>query len=321
MISEQHLQISEILAFRERRLSATEHTAAAHHLLQCSECRAQLPLPTTEEFWNCLMGGDERTVKTKGWIAVKSYLANSLFGRSAARKAVLVSTFLAAVAGLSLSLVFNRFSEPADNMVAVVADKETTGKTLTTLDEERPSGSATRTDRNPDEQVLGATSTRGNRRSAGTPLSVKDRRPMSIVRAAAPERTVSRNVDTRGSNVPCGANLTIGLETTATGSAVRLIWGKVKGAVSYEVFLSDLDAHLVDNYETTDGTAYTVTRPLDPDKIYRWKLLVTLRDGKTIVGTSENFKVKADTASRETLPGIVRFGNKKSASVRCVGNK
>ena len=105
----------------------------------------------------------------------------------------------------------------------------------------------------------------------------------------------------------------IDFEARKTEDGLRLTWGKVPNAVSYSVYLSDLDERLIDQFETADKTTYLVTIPLDTETVYRWKLIATVKNGERIVSESQNFRIGG------SRPIPVR--RRTAAAVRCVEGK
>lgn len=55
MSEHEHLTKDEIAAFAAKTLSVEKHRIVAHHMLRCSDCRKDLPMPTTEEFFRALL--------------------------------------------------------------------------------------------------------------------------------------------------------------------------------------------------------------------------------------------------------------------------
>jgi hypothetical protein len=100
---------------------------------------------------------------------------------------------------------------------------------------------------------------------------------------------------TRGGGVPadCSSETPVETEIGLSGEAVTLKWQKVPHAVKYHLYISDDEEILIDEYETERETSYTFKKPLDAAKTYRWKVVVTTEDGKTIAGDSQKFTVKS----------------------------
>lgn len=55
MSEHEHVTKDEIAAFAAKTLSVEKHRTVARHMLRCSDCRNDLPMPTTEEFFRALL--------------------------------------------------------------------------------------------------------------------------------------------------------------------------------------------------------------------------------------------------------------------------
>jgi hypothetical protein len=321
MTSEEHLQTSDILSFREKRLSATEHTAATRHLLQCPECRDRLPMPTADDLWRAVMGTDEEPQETAGlgsaWTSPKAYLAGTIFGRPAVRNSVTAGLLLFAILGFSLFLMMPEGSSVNEKLIGAVADNNSPYP----LDPRTPDGPIHNEVSNTD---VSTSSLGSNRRD----LKTTDRKPSKAAVTPAkqavpkpsnrgfPTARSMQQAETRG-NVPCGGQRSVGLEARHTEEGLMLKWDKITGAISYNVYLSDLDERLIDHFETADKTSHVVRTKLDEETVYRLRLIAKLENGERIVSESQNFKF-SDLA-KGSSQSLGKTGSKKtSASVRCV---
>lgn len=320
MTSEEHLHISDILAFRERRLSAMDHTSATRHLLQCPECRDRLPLPTADEFWRCLMGSDEETLEASGIGAGRTpatdYLAGKLFGRLAIRNAIFASFLLIAILGFSLFLLMPRGYSENENLVGAVGDNDLQDA----LHQVKPDGPVHGEVSNTRASASSPGSRRSRSETADTKASkaIAGRKKETILKTnnrAIPNMRSLRQAKTRG-NLPCGGQRVVALGAKQTDAGLLLTWEKVPGAASYSVYLSDLDERLIDHFETADATSYLVKAALDSATAYRFRLIVNLENGERVVSESQNLKISDLTKGSQSLGNIVR--KKTSASVRCV---
>jgi len=68
-------------------------------------------------------------------------------------------------------------------------------------------------------------------------------------------------------------------------------WKRVKNAVTYRLYVSDTSQILIEEAEIKATTSYKLKTKLEPGKSYRWKVIVTTSDDKTLVGKSINFSV------------------------------
>jgi hypothetical protein len=71
-----------------------------------------------------------------------------------------------------------------------------------------------------------------------------------------------------------------------------LKWKKFPNAVKYHLYISDDDEILIDEFETEQATSYALTKPLDQKKSYRWKVIITLENGKTLSVAAQKFSAK-----------------------------
>lgn len=321
-MTSEHLQISDILAYRERRLSAEDHTMAARHLIRCADCRDSLPTPTVDEFWNCLMGSYEETIESPirvpVWIAIKEPLAGTVFGRPAVRNALFASLLGVAILGFSLFLLMPGGTLENNNLVAAVDDTDRYDETHPTNFERAVKDEVSNTDTSPSpsppkrpnselaEKGTAKSNPERNRKISGR---ISDRRISST-------RGSRKQAGTRG-KVSCGGQRSVNLEAEHTEAGLLLKWEKVRGAVTYSIYLSDLDERLIDHFETSEKTSYLVTAELDPETTYRLRMIATLENGERIVSESHNFTMN------ELKKGSRSFGNtgsskKTVAPVRCV---
>ncbi|HQU92872.1 MAG TPA: hypothetical protein PLK77_11275 [Pyrinomonadaceae bacterium] len=99
-----------------------------------------------------------------------------------------------------------------------------------------------------------------------------------------------QTAETRGDENPCSGGATVNLESNTNGKEILLKWNPVKGAASYDIYISDLDENLIDHFESDSQTQYRFTVELEPERTYRWKLIITLRNGNKIVTPPQTLK-------------------------------
>ena len=90
-----------------------------------------------------------------------------------------------------------------------------------------------------------------------------------------------------------------------------LKWRKFPDAVKYHLYISDDDEVLIDEFETGQATSYALTKPLDQKKSYRWKVIITLANGKTMNVATQKF------SSLDFLSVQNRTIHKTRALTRC----
>ena len=132
---------------------------------------------------------------------------------------------------------------------------------------------------------------------------------------AARERKV-RNAETRGNENPCSGGATINVESKSDGNGVFLKWNAVKGAQSYAVYISDLEEKLVDRFETDDGTSYTSRANFERSIVYKWRLIITLKSGETVVGDSQKFSLSELNSNKDSQKNS-RFHKRSAMNIRC----
>ena len=88
-------------------------------------------------------------------------------------------------------------------------------------------------------------------------------------------------------------------------------WKKVQNAAKYHLYISDEDEILIDEYETEAETTFVLKKRLNPLKTYMWKIIVTLENGKKMIGTSQKFTVRNFQTNQN------RFEKRKDSVVRC----
>ena len=145
------------------------------------------------------------------------------------------------------------------------------------------------------------------------PLSKTDQRKVAGVTASGPK---FQNAETRGSENPCSGGATISLESKSDGKEVFLKWNSVKGAESYDIYISDLDENMIDHFESKSQTYYRSAVRLDPAKSYRWKLIMTLEVGRKCIGTPE--MLTSGTATEDNIIPGAKERQRGSGELTCV---
>ena len=119
----------------------------------------------------------------------------------------------------------------------------------------------------------------------------------------------------RGVSTNCNEDKGVELEFSTNKENFVFKWKKVPKAVKYHLYISDDDEILIDEYETEAETTFILKKLLDPLKSYKWKIIVTLENGKTIIGTSQKFTIKNFQNYQ------VKSEKQKNSDVRCQANQ
>jgi hypothetical protein len=90
-----------------------------------------------------------------------------------------------------------------------------------------------------------------------------------------------------------------------------LKWEKVPKAVKYHLYISDDEEILVDEYESSHQTSYVLKKILDKGKVYKWKVVIELENGRTMIGVSQKF------TSTDFQPGQKGTVKRLSTEIRC----
>ncbi len=317
-----HLDISEIAAFGTGPRSE-QCDETLRHLLKCRDCRSLLPLPTTKELWRSVLEerGQAQTEDTNESLYSRIASISQLVGRIGSlprltRPTAVAAVLFLAIAGFSMLLMFGRIAKTDDGTMAQVGEKlpapVSSGETPTRTDVEAAS--------NPDSSIESRVEAAKRSNSPARKRQVDRKHTPERVNRNFSERAAIKSLkqsDTRGSGSSCGESSISRLEISSIESGIRVDWEKVTGAISYTLYLSDLDERLIDQFETESQTSYITTAILDPDTAYKWKLVIGLQGGRTLVATSRNFRL---TDLKENGRSIT-LRRKTAASVRCTEDK
>lgn len=334
----EHLTENQLTEYFGGALERGVKHAVGRHLLQCDFCLKRLPQPTLEQFMAALMtdneseddSPDEKTASAAAWLGS---IAESL-----KQPKILV---FGAVGALAVCLLFTAFfwinsaqSSLAEREVAEnfeVKEKQT----VPTLNGGNQNTSPALASSNggdlssPSQKVesklpisgndkVGSRSSSRNVSGQNLPIASNEQ-PKAVSNIAIKKSDVSDSTktnvsSTRGGSASlpkCSDLQPLDLATGMSNEAILLKWKKVPNAAKYHIYVSDDDEILVDEFETDQETSYALKKPLAPQKTYQWKVVVTLEDGKTIIGDSQKFTVK-DLQSNQKKPG-----RKESSIVRC----
>lgn len=313
MTNFKHLTQIELSAYHNDTLEKAERQKVKKHLLNCTDCRKRLPLPSVERFWAAIMT-DSDTIDALVK-AETEFFHISIFAR--------FSSFLKLQSGLLwsgallitiFSLSFLIWLSVADSSRVVVQKFE------------NESGSELKS------PISTVTPTNGNSASSANSNLVVENPTPKISKREVKTKNVQNNLrqefikpnlkekkenisTVRGGSANCNEEKNIALEFIANKENFVFKWKKVPNAVKYHLYISDDDEILIDEYETEAETTFILKKSLDPLKSYKWKIIVTLENGKTIVGTSQKFTIKNFQNYQ------VKSEKQKNSDVRCQTNQ
>lgn len=233
--------------FREDSFSSRS-IEIGRHLLACKECRAKLPSVTPQEFRDCVLGANGEGLDE----SEHKYRFFDFPILSFAR--------VMAFAGFAILLLAGIYF--------VGVQKFTTSNTVAAVTNElNPVPDVANQTTHEKEQLPIKSVDVANRDSRPKPpLTKNDQRKGAGVPANGPKL---QNAETRGSENPCSGGATISLESKSDGKEVFLRWNSVKGAESYDIYISDLDENLIDHFESKSQTYYRSAVRFDPAQSYR----------------------------------------------------
>jgi len=296
-----HLSAAEVTMFREDTLSS-QSLEIGRHLLACKECRAKLPAVTLQDFRNCLLDPD----------VVQPY------GSKPKRRffdfPILSFTKAAAFAGFAILL--------AAGIYFVGTDQFGSFETSVVKNENNTDGLAQAKEiisKAPNEKGTLPLNVVAAPEKGSGPLHSSKKTSQPKVKGATTREPKVQNAETRGNENPCLEGAMINLESNSDGKEVFLKWNAVKGAQSYAIYISDLDENLIDQFESKSLTNYRSKVKLDPAKPYRWKLIITLKNGNKIVGPSQ--VITSGTTSENSIKYGEVERKRASFELRCVSPK
>lgn len=324
-------------------LDKNEKHRTGRHLLQCDFCLKRLPQPTPQQFWAALMTDNNCVDDSRDDKATLAAWLNSI-SDSLKQPKILVW----GASALAICLFVTAFFW-FDAAKSSYAEKEVAQSFEVIETQSVPNLNG---DNNENLPPTFPNSNDGDDNSPSPPLNVESKLPISgnvksgnrssarivsgqnspvstnaqpkAISKTAPRKsdtwdpTITNVSSTRGGAVglpKCCELQPLDLAIGISNEAVLLKWKKVPNAAKYHIYVSDDEEILVDEFETEQETAYALKKPLAPQKTYQWKVVITLEDGKTIVGDSQKFTVK-DLQSNQK-----RSDRKKGNAIRCSESK
>jgi len=287
MTNFKHLTKSELSAYSLGSLEKRESQRLGSHLLTCAECRKLLPMPSVERFWSVVMTDAEITSSPK-----RDETENFLTSLSTFLKLNYGFAWGGAALIIILSFSFLFWSGSADTSIEVVQtyDNELSSERNFSLPAQTPMK---------DNSMSSTNSNRAVVVPAPKILKLDSQKPKiaqnnSIQDFNKPNlKKQKQNISaTRGLSSKCGENKIIEVEFSSNKENLVFKWKAVPKATKYHLYISDDEEILIDEFETEAQTSFVLKKPLDPLKTYKWKIIVTLENGNTVVGDSQKFTMR-----------------------------
>lgn len=287
MTNFKHLTQFELLAYHSESLETRERHEIGKHLLNCAECRKQLPMPSVERFWAAIMTDSEiqdapqkedseKFLSSLTWfLKIQSAL---LWGGAALLIVFCFSFLLWSGSADSSREVVQTFDNELSEEINFPSPVQTPIK-------ESPASRA-------NTKRTKVVPTSKNLKSDSPKLKINQNNSSQKFKSPKLKRPNETISSTRGVSAKCGENKTVEIEFSTDKENVVFKWKAVPKATKYHLYISDDEEILIDEVETESQISYTLKKSLDPAKTYKWKIIVTTKDGKTIVGNSNKFTIK-----------------------------
>ncbi|MGH9949272.1 MAG: hypothetical protein ACRD6X_19035 [Pyrinomonadaceae bacterium] len=221
-----------------------------------------------------------------------------------------VGVVLVIAAGIGLLFLSLRQTQTDGDLVAVMVAPATPGMDSTQTIPDR--GISVLPDPSPKVE---STKRRESEKMARTERS----EPKKGTNRWPPQRNGIVESGTRGVDLQCGGITSIRLGTSSLEDGIRLTWDQITDAAKYSVYVSDLDEKLIDEFETDSGTSYVSKAKYERDNIYKWRLIVKLKNGHTLFGASTKFTLGESGRQDKTVKTYPLQKN-VPVNIRCVEN-
>lgn len=309
MTNFKHLTATELSAYSLGSLEKTESQTLGRHLLNCAECRKLLPMPSVERFWAAIMTDTEindapQKEDSENFLSSLSSLlklqSGLLWGSAALIIVFCFSFFLWLGSADSSREVVQTFEHELGSQPNFPSPSQTPDK----------ENSSTSTNSNRAEAVL----TPKNLKSDSPKPNTSQNNSGQDFKKPNLKRTNETISAARGVSAKCSEYKPVEIEFSADKENFVFKWKAVPKAVKYHLYISDDEEILIDEYETQNETSFVLKKPLDPQKTYNWKIIVTLENGEQVVGDSQKFTTKDFQTNQKKVE------KRKSAEIRCSAN-
>jgi hypothetical protein len=305
-----HLTRTEITAYADDLLPHQELFEIGRHLIDCADCRRLLPAPTVDQFRSAVMTEWEPNEPREAEENGTSF--SSIFSLiwNLPKYWIFASVLLGALFTFSYFVWRNVENNPSEIVRNFDHD--------TDLGLNFPAPVLT-----PAAENHYPISNSNKSMNIRTPQKVKPEssKPKSTNTTVLdsnfpknPNREGLTISETRGKSLKCSEQSSIEMEFSAEQETYVFKWKKLPNAVKYHIYISDDDEILIEEFETEKDMTFILNKKLDPAKTYKWKIIVTLENGRTIVGDSQTFTVK-DFQTIQKKPE-----KKRNSDTRCISN-
>lgn len=311
MKEQKHSTTKELEAFSLGTLSRSESEKVGKHLLHCADCRKAMPPPSKERLWATIMKESEvKEILTKvdQPPSILSEISSFLKLQS---DLIWVGTILLIFLSFSFLLWINLPNQEKDMVQTFEKDVQPIDKInasetkVTTTENPNPGGTPVNSGNSKDSnKTVVVTKPRSVNRD------FKEKNAKDVQNKKSELIKKEQFSLTRGGAGKCREE-NIGLEFFGGKESFVFKWKKIQNAANYHLYISDDDEILIDEYETKNETTFELKKALDPLKTYKWKIIVTLEDGKKIIGASQKFTVKNFQTNQ------LRIEKEKNSDVRC----
>jgi hypothetical protein len=306
MTNFKHLTQFELSAYHNDSLETPERHEIGKHLLHCAECRKLLQMPSVEKFWAAIMTDSEiqnapQKEDTENFLSsLTSFLKiySTLLWGGATLLIIFCFSFLLWLGSADSSReVVQTFANESGSEINFTLPVQTTVK-------ENPSSST-----NPKRAEVMPTP-KNLKLDFPKPKISQNNLSQDFKKPTTKQlgETISA---TRGVSAKCSENKQVEIELSLNKENLVFKWKKIPKAAKYHLYISDDEEILIDEFETGSETSYTLNKSLDAAKTYKWKIIVTTEDGKTIVGDSRVFTIKGLQFDQN------KSGGRNKPQIRC----
>lgn len=312
MTNFKHLTQIELSAYYNETLEKAERQKVKKHLLNCPDCRKRLPLPSVERFWTAIMtdsGTIDAPVKAETEISQISIFARYLSFLKLQSGYLWNGVLLVIIFSFSF-LIWLSVANSNSEVAGIINNEVTSeGKSLLPI-----SAPVVKVPIPPDSnRAVIAPISKQPKIDAPKQIPTRNKVVQKSERKALNKKDQISEI--RGVSTKCSEDKGVELEFSSNKENFVFKWKKVPNAVKYHLYISDDDEILIDEYETETETTFILKKSLDPLKSYKWKIIVTLENGRTIIGTSQKFTIKNFQNYQ------VKSEKQKKSDVRCQTNQ